>query len=114
KVGSTLTARTTWTEKPSKVTYQWYASGKAIKGATKSKLKVTTKQVGKKISVVVSGTRDGYTKATSKSARTVAVPKIASKIKVSVSKGTKKYGSTVLVKVRVSATNAPRVRGLLT
>jgi hypothetical protein len=38
-VGPTLTAsHGTWTPRPTSYTYQWYANGKAIKGATEAKL----------------------------------------------------------------------------
>jgi hypothetical protein len=45
-------------------TYRWYASGKAIKGATGATLKLTKKLAGKKITVKVTGWKSGYTKAT--------------------------------------------------
>jgi hypothetical protein len=59
KVGKTLKA------KPGKadgatVTYQWLANGKAIKNATKSKLKLTKGLKGKKVSVQATYGKDGY------------------------------------------------------
>jgi len=74
KVGSTLTAKAgTW--KPAKVTltYQWYRSGKAIKGATGSKYKLKPADVGKKITVKVTGKRSGYSTASKTSARTTKI-----------------------------------------
>lgn len=74
KVGSTLTAKAgNW--KPAKVTltYQWYRSGKAIKGATGSKYKLKPADVGKKITVKVTGKRSGYSTASKTSARTTTI-----------------------------------------
>ncbi len=45
---------------PTRTTYQWFAGKKAIKGATKPKLKLTKAMVGKKISVRITATRTGY------------------------------------------------------
>ncbi|CAG7608474.1 peptidoglycan DD-metalloendopeptidase family protein [Leucobacter soli] len=60
KVGTKLTAkRGTWT-KGTKFTYQWYASGKKIKGATKKTFTVTKAQRGKIVKVKVTGTKPKY------------------------------------------------------
>jgi len=78
KVGSTLVARAgTWKPKPKKLSYQWLAGGKPIKGATKSKFAVKAAQVGKTIKVRVTAVKSGYlkTKVTSKA---TAVVKAAS------------------------------------
>ncbi|AEI13376.1 Ig domain protein [Cellulomonas gilvus] len=65
KVGSTLTARLgTWQPAPTGVTYRWLADGTTITGATGSTLRLTSKHVGKKIAVAVTGTRAGYTTVT--------------------------------------------------
>jgi hypothetical protein len=56
-----------------KYTYQWLRNGKAIKKATKSSYKLTKKDKGKRISVKVTGTRDGYTKASVTSAKTAKI-----------------------------------------
>ncbi|GAA4730181.1 hypothetical protein GCM10023350_11750 [Nocardioides endophyticus] len=70
KVGKTLTAKAgSWTA-GTKLTYAWSANGKRIKGADDSKLKLTKALKGKKISVAVTGTLAGYTKATKTSAQT--------------------------------------------
>jgi hypothetical protein len=53
-----------------KYTYQWLRNGKAIKKAKKATYKLTAKDKGKKISVKVTGTAEGYTKATIKSKAT--------------------------------------------
>lgn len=75
KVGRTLkAAHGTWSPAPTSYTYQWYANGKAIKGATKASLLLKTAQRGKKITVKVTARRTGHTSGTalSKATKTVA------------------------------------------
>jgi len=75
KVGKKLSVTVgTWTA-GTKLTYQWYAAGKAVKGATKSTLKLAKAQVGKKITVKVTGKKAGYTTKTVASKATVKVKK---------------------------------------
>ncbi|MFT4082357.1 MAG: hypothetical protein QM638_07200 [Nocardioides sp.] len=75
KVGKKLVAKHgTWTT-GTKLTYQWLANGKKIKGATKAKLKLTKKLSGKRISVKVTGTKTGYTTLAKTSATTAKVKK---------------------------------------
>lgn len=60
-VGRTVTAKPgTWTS-GTDFRYQWLANGKAITGATKATLKLTSAQAGKSISVRVAGVKSGYT-----------------------------------------------------
>lgn len=60
KVGRTLTVkRGTWTA-GTKFSYQWYAAGKRIKGATKKTFTVTRAQRGKLMKVRVTGTKPKY------------------------------------------------------
>ncbi|GAA5033247.1 fibronectin type III domain-containing protein [Microbacterium fluvii] len=76
KVTKTLTAKTgTWTAGTS-FTYQWYANGKAISGAKKSTLKLSSAVVGKKITVKVTGKKSGHptVSKTSKATAAVAYP----------------------------------------
>ncbi len=74
KVGSTLTARPgSWTPAPVTLKYQWYASGKAIGGATRSTYKLTAAQLGRSISVHVTGSRSGYATVTRSSSATKPV-----------------------------------------
>jgi len=71
KVGRTLTASPgTWSPKPAKITYQWKADGKAIKGATKKTYKVRSSVVGKRITVTVKASKSGYKTTTKTSAKT--------------------------------------------
>jgi len=73
-VGRTLTAVPgSW--KPSGVafTYQWYANDKAISGATKSTLKLTSSLRGKYISVKVTGHKSGYAAVSKTSPKTARI-----------------------------------------
>jgi len=71
KVGYTLTAHHgTWLT-GTKFTYQWYASGKKISGATSYKYKVTSGKVGKYLTVHITARKTGYTTVVRVSARTV-------------------------------------------
>jgi ribosomal protein L11 len=75
KVGKKLTAKAgTWSPKPT-LSYQWYAGGSKIKGATKSTFKVTSKQKGKKITVKVTAKKSGYQTVTKTSKATAKVTK---------------------------------------
>lgn len=76
KSGATLTVKPgAWTEGV-EFTYQWYRNGAAISGATGAKYKLKKTDRCKQISVKVSGTKDGYRKATrtSKKLSYVACP----------------------------------------
>ena len=62
--GDTLTATAgTWTPAPVTLTYQWFLSGKKIKGATASTLAVPSDSLNKKVTVRVCGTKAGFHKA---------------------------------------------------
>ncbi|MCT9080416.1 hypothetical protein [Streptomyces fulvoviolaceus] len=76
KVGRTLkTSKGTWSLTPTSYSYQWYANGKAISGATKSSLKLKTAQKGKKITVKVIAHRTGHKDGSAVSKATKAVAK---------------------------------------
>ncbi|WP_151904797.1 hypothetical protein [Brachybacterium ginsengisoli] len=101
RVGSKLTAKAGSWSSGTKLTYQWSASGVAIKGATKSTFTLTSAQAGKTVTVTVRGTKSGYTSASKKSkatakvawrALTTATPKISGTARVG-SKLTAKAGS---------------------
>jgi len=73
-VGRRLTARAgSWSPEQVSYAYQWFAGHKAIKGATRSTLKLKTAQLGKKITVQVTASAPGTTSgaATSKATRKV-------------------------------------------
>ena len=60
-VGKTLTAKrdTSTTPKADRVSYQWLRNGKAIAKATKSSYKLTSKDKGKKITVLAQNSAFG-------------------------------------------------------
>ncbi len=60
-----------------KFTYQWFADGKAIKGATKRVFTPTSRQKGKRITVRVIGSKTGFRKAGKLSAPTAKVAAVA-------------------------------------
>ncbi len=69
-VGDTLTVDPgAWTAGAT-FTYQWYANGKAVKGATTDSLLVASGQKGKQLSVKVTGHLTGYTARSTTSAKT--------------------------------------------
>jgi hypothetical protein len=73
-VGTTLGVRTgLWQPAPVRLTYQWYADGKPILGATDATFTVDFGQVGARITVAVRGARDGYVSVTRTSAPTPRV-----------------------------------------
>lgn len=73
RVGARLTVNTgKWSPAPA-FAFRWYANGKAIKGATGTRLKLTRKLKGKRISVKVVATKTGYKTRSYTSARTAKV-----------------------------------------
>lgn len=75
KIGKKLKVSTgAWSPSPT-LALQWFAGGKAVKGATGATFKVTKKQQGKKIMVAVTGTQSGYSTVTTTSRATKKVPK---------------------------------------
>ena len=96
KVGQTLWSDTgVWFPAPS-FTYQWYANGVAISGATGHNYKITAGVVGKKISVKTTGTKPGFPELarTSRPTATVTADFTGSTPKIS---GTKRVGRTLQV-----------------
>lgn len=75
KVGKTLTAKPGTWDSGVKLSYRWYANGSSISGATKATFKLTSKQVGKKITVKVTATKTGYASKVKTSASTAKVAK---------------------------------------
>ncbi|MEU6197795.1 pre-peptidase C-terminal domain-containing protein [Streptomyces sp. NPDC047061] len=74
KVGRKLTAaHGTWSPAPTSYTYQWYANGKAVSGATRSTLTLKAAQKGKKITVKVTAHRTGHKDGTATSSATRTV-----------------------------------------
>ncbi|MBH0130591.1 cell wall-binding repeat-containing protein [Salinibacterium sp. NK8237] len=95
KVGETLTAQpkaTTWLPSTGVTfTYQWKANGTAISGATGSTYNVAAAELGKKISVTVTGSLAGYTSAAATSPTTSSV--VNDRIVVSRLSGSDRYAT---------------------
>jgi hypothetical protein len=73
-VGDTLTVRPgTWRPAGVALAYQWLAEGTPIKGATRTTLKLTAAEAGRKIQVRVTGTKAGCITAAATSASTSPV-----------------------------------------
>ena len=76
-VGETLDAKTNyfggWDPTPTTMTYQWFADGKTIKKATGYSYTLTSREVGKSISVRVVGSRASYVTTTKDSDPTETV-----------------------------------------
>ena len=93
-VGATLTANPkTWTAGTS-FSYQWYADGKPISGATRSTLALTSYQKDKQITVSVTGRKSGWSTVARTSSKT---PRIAVTAAPSIS-GSLIAGSTLTVR----------------
>jgi hypothetical protein len=73
-VGSTLTAAAgTWSPAPVTLAYQWYRSGVAVSGATRSTYVLAAADLGKTMTVRVTGSRSTYASTSKTSAATAAV-----------------------------------------
>lgn len=81
------------------LTYRWYASGKAISGAVKSTFTPTATQLGKTLTVKVTGAKAGYSTVakTSKATAKVKAGTLSSTPTPKVS-GTTKVGRTLTAK----------------
>ncbi|MFT3942419.1 MAG: hypothetical protein QM705_01145 [Ancrocorticia sp.] len=95
KVGEKLTASPGKWSSGTKFAYQWYASGKKIKGATGSTFVVTTDQLGERITVKVTGSKSGYVTVSKTSAKTAVVAKGTLTAATPTISGTAKVGSTL-------------------
>jgi hypothetical protein len=74
QVGATLTAATgTWAPVPTTFSYRWFVANVAVSGATASTYVPVAADIGKRITVTVTGARSGYTTAAKTSAGTAAV-----------------------------------------
>ena len=75
KVGEVLSSNAgTWSPAPVNLSYQWLRNGTAVSGATSSSYALTLADVRSTISVMVTGTKDGFASASRSSASTAAVP----------------------------------------
>jgi len=75
KVGKKLKVKAKGWVAGTTLSYRWYANGHPVKGkkGTKTALKLTKKQRGKKMTVKVTGTKPGYTTVVKKSKATTKV-----------------------------------------
>ena len=95
-VGSTLSAVPgNWGPAPVTLAYQWYRSGTPISGATAATYKLVSGDTGRNITVKVTGTKAGYTTATSTSAGTAPIAKGTLTAPVPTITGTRKVGFTL-------------------
>ncbi|RFA08464.1 hypothetical protein B7R54_03915 [Subtercola boreus] len=95
-VGSTLTASAgTWGPAPVTLAYQWSKAGAAIPGATASTYAPVSADIGATLTVSVTGTKDGYSSATTTSAATAAVAPAQLTPGTPTITGTVKVGSVV-------------------
>jgi hypothetical protein len=96
KVGQKLKARVTGVfPKPSAVTYQWYRSGKRIKGATSTSYRLSAADAGRVIRVKATLTKDGYRERTLEETARVAEGRFTvGKLSYS---GRRQVGSTLTV-----------------
>lgn len=99
KVGHSLTAKSgTWVPSKVALAYQWYASGKAISGATKPTFALTASQYNTAITVKITGTKAGYATVTKTSAATAKVAAGTLTAPTPMISGTTKVGSMLTVK----------------
>ncbi|HEY3408616.1 MAG TPA: Ig-like domain repeat protein, partial [Propionicimonas sp.] len=75
RVGKKLTAKTKAWSPVATFTYQWYANGTPITGATRSAWKLDKSQKGRKITVKVTGSRTDYASVSITSRATAKVRK---------------------------------------
>ena len=92
------------------LSYQWNRDGKAIDGATESTYTVTAADIGKQISVVVSGS-DKYAPATSNTVTAAAIPV---EMTLTLDKNKVKYGTDVQATASVTANGEAIEDGTIT
>ncbi|UKA50782.1 carboxypeptidase regulatory-like domain-containing protein [Arthrobacter sp. FW305-123] len=96
KVGSVLTAVPgAWGPAPVTLAYQWFRSGVAVTGATAATYSLTAADLGKTMTVKVTGTKAGFTTAAKTSAATAAVAAGTLTAPVPTVSGTNTVGSTL-------------------
>jgi len=102
KVGNLLTAVPgTWSPAPVTLRYQWYRSGTAISGATASTYRAAAADLGKQLTVVVTGSKTGYATVARKSGATAAIAAGTISLSSTIS-GTVRVGYTVTAKPTAS------------
>lgn len=94
-VGSTLTAKPGGWTPGATFAFQWFANGSAISGATSSTFAITSSQLGKKLTVAVTGSLTGYETATVTSAPSTAVAAGTLSTSTPTISGSRAYGYTL-------------------
>ncbi|MDR6988618.1 hypothetical protein J2Y66_003122 [Paenarthrobacter nitroguajacolicus] len=96
KVGSALTAVPgAWGPAPVTLAYQWFRSGIAVTGATSATYTLAAADLGKTMTVRVTGSKTGFTTAAKTSAATAAIAAGTLTAPVPTISGTKTVGSTL-------------------
>ena len=96
KVGSVLTAAPgAWGPAPVTLAYQWFRSGVAVTGATSATYSLVAADLGKAMTVKVTGSKAGFTTAAKTSAATAAVAAGTLTAPVPAVSGTNTVGSTL-------------------
>lgn len=99
-LGNTLTARANqWAPTPVTLSYQWKRDGVAISGVGATTYKIASADIGKKITVTVSGKKTGYTTQSRTSPATTAVTAKYFAAKAPVVTGTVQAGKTLTAAV---------------
>ncbi|MFI2294463.1 hypothetical protein [Isoptericola sp. NPDC019571] len=115
KVGSLLTATPgKWSTSGITLRYQWLRSGKSIAGATASSYRITTSDVGARLSVRVTATKSGYTSASATTASTTVVPKVKPTVTGTPAAKTIRRTTAPKVAVTVKATGVSAPVGTVT
>lgn len=109
-VAKTLTATAPqWNVSGVTTRYQWLVNGIAIKGSTKSTLKLLPEHVGKTITVRATGSKPGSVSAVVTSAQTLRVSKSTTTISAKLAKTSikKSKSTTITVKLKAPGTSKP-------
>lgn len=105
--GSTLTATTgSWNTKGLTYAYQWLRDGKVVTGRTATTYRIGSSDIGHRLSVRVTASKDGKTPATSTSAQTAKVTRAKSKVSVGYSDTSVRKYQKVRLSIAVSSTTA--------
>ncbi|MGZ0712061.1 S8 family serine peptidase (plasmid) [Coraliomargarita sp. W4R53] len=114
KVGATLKADGgKWSPKNVSLAYQWLRDGEPIDGATETRYRVTTTDVGSALAVRVTATESGNINTASAVSKEVFV-KSVSKTKVTMNRYVGQASQTYEVKVAVSQTGGAAAEGTVT
>ncbi|GAA4824319.1 ExeM/NucH family extracellular endonuclease [Nocardioides caeni] len=116
RMGKTVTAdEGTWAPEPTGYAYRWFAGGVEIAGETGRTLKLRKPQIGKRITVEVTASADGYAEASLTSAPSAVVAKAAVTVSARVAPSPVIVNrSSVAVGIRVTNPDGLTVAGQVT